>query len=59
MFGSYSNCPVCGMIHDDGAIYNVKDKTYFVCFDCSDSMTDEEIEKIIERNKVYVENEIL
>lgn len=51
IFGSYSNCPVCGKIHDDGTFYKVGETTYLVCFDCSESMTNTEIKnRIIERN---------
>ena len=38
-------CPVCGALHDDGGIYRYKGVAYFLCFDCVDELSDEEIEK--------------
>ena len=44
----YDICPICGTLHDDGAVIKVKGKQYFICFDCSEKLSDEEIKKIIE-----------
>ena len=47
----YDICPICGTLHDDGAVIKVKGKQYFICFDCSEKLSDEEIKKIIEEKE--------
>lgn len=45
-----STCPICGRPHDDGTYIKIRKYIYFVCLDCSESMTDVEIKnRIIER----------
>lgn len=37
----YNNCPICGALHDDGAMYQItKGKYRFICFDCADQLED-------------------
>lgn len=45
----YGYCPICGTIHDDGTIFEYKEKMYFLCLDCSESMTQKEIYESLER----------
>ena len=48
---SYSNCPCCGILCDDGTIVKYENKLFLVCFDCSDKMTSEEIIRTITKNR--------
>lgn len=47
-----STCPICGRPHDDGTYIKIRKYTYFVCLDCSDSMTVKEIASIITKKGV-------
>lgn len=50
-FNNYTQCPCCGKLIDDGALYHVKDTNIYscVCFDCEESIPDSEIRDILER----------
>lgn len=41
----FSKCPICGYPHDDGTLYDIDGVTYFICFNCDESISKEEIEK--------------
>lgn len=49
--GNLNNCPVCNRLHDDGAYYEINKHRYFVCFECSDNMTKEQIAAKIREKK--------
>lgn len=44
---SYNQCPICGCFHDDGTFYNINNNFYFVCMDCNENFTDEDIKMVI------------
>lgn len=35
----YSQCPICGTIHNDGAHVMVRGKHRFICLGCADDMS--------------------
>lgn len=41
----YEVCPVCGGLHDDGGTVFYKGKWHFLCLDCLEDMSKDEIEK--------------
>lgn len=45
----YGYCPVCGIIHDDGTIFEYKGKKYFLCLNCSERRSDKEINESLEK----------
>lgn len=48
---NYAECPICGHLTDDGMIVSTKKRTYLVCFDCCESVPDEEIAEIINKKE--------
>lgn len=49
LFMNYAECPCCGRLTDDGAFFHVGKYTYLVCFDCDDSLSDQDIRDLIEK----------
>lgn len=49
----YSNCPCCGQIHDafEGGGVKIGDTGYWVCLDCLDSYSKDEIIEKIKHNE--------
>lgn len=55
MFTGYSNCPSCGILHDDGGIVTYKEHDFFLCMDCIDNFPGEDIMKKIDE---YIKKKI-
>lgn len=52
----YNECPICGHLTDDGMFVKTKKALYLVCFDCAESIPDEEIAEIINRKEKEIDS---
>lgn len=48
--GFLSTCPMCGTLHDDGALMRINGRPVYLCHDCADDF-DEDPEKFAARLK--------
>lgn len=45
---SYSVCPVCRCLHDDGVVYPYRGKIFFICFFCYGYISYDDIDDILD-----------
>ena len=55
---NYVHCPICGILHDDGAfILTQSGHSYFICFDCDEKYPGKKAREILEKREEEAKNE--
>ena len=48
---NYKICPSCGEGHDDGGWIKIRRKEYYICLDCLEDLTTDEIKEHINQRE--------